>query len=96
MQLAHRACAHSGAQRSCHIFAPKLPASGHRLAHAAQVYRGHEVLKTLIRAYWSPAHTTAQRYLYTGDPSGTICIYGALLLPHGAPVHLRTGIQQPL
>ena len=34
------------------------------------------MLQTLIRAYWSPAHTTAQRYLYTGDPNGTIFIYG--------------------
>ena len=49
----------------------------HSHNHAVMTYRGHEVLQTLIRAYWSPAHSTAQRYLYTGDPNGHITIYGA-------------------
>lgn len=30
-------------------------------------YRGHEVLNTLIRAYFSPAATTGQRYIYSGS-----------------------------
>ena len=50
----------------------------HSRNHAVMTYRGHEVLQTLIRAYWSPAHSTAQRYLYTGDPNGHITIYGGL------------------
>jgi WD repeat-containing protein 23 len=29
-------------------------------------YRGHAVLQTLIRAYFSPARTTGQRYIYSG------------------------------
>ena len=35
-------------------------------------YRGHTVLQTLIRCHFSPAHTTAQRYIYTGCASGSI------------------------
>ena len=55
----------------------------HSHNHAVMTYRGHEVLQTLIRAYWSPAHSTAQRYLYTGDPNGHVTIYGALSLGAG-------------
>ena len=40
-------------------------------------YRGHTVLQTLIRCRFSPAHTTAQRYIYTGCASGSV--YGKLL-----------------
>ena len=49
-------------------------------------YRGHTVLQTLIRCRFSPAHTTAQRYIYTGCASGSVfgkysrlffCIYSA-------------------
>lgn len=47
-------------------------------------YRGgHSVLKTLIRSRFSPATTTAQRYIYTGSADGACAIYeastGALL-----------------
>ena len=35
-------------------------------------YRGHTVLQTLIRCHFSPAHTTAQRYIYTGCASGSV------------------------
>ena len=35
-------------------------------------YRGHTVLQTLIRCRFSPAHTTAQRYIYTGCASGSV------------------------
>ena len=52
-------------------------------------YRGHTVLQTLIRCRFSPAHTTAQRYIYTGCASGSVfgkysrlfaCIYSAYLI----------------
>lgn len=39
-------------------------------------YRGHSVLSTLIRAYWSPAATTGQRFVYTGSADGSVWIYG--------------------
>mmetsp|Transcript_16905 Transcript_16905/g.59112 ORF Transcript_16905/g.59112 Transcript_16905/m.59112 type:complete len:689 (-) Transcript_16905:185-2251(-) len=42
------------------------------------IYRGHQVTSTLIRAYFSPAATTGQRYVYTGSADGNVYIYDAL------------------
>ena len=39
-------------------------------------YRGHSVLRTLIRCYFSPSSTTGQRYLYTGSEDGKIHVFG--------------------
>lgn len=39
-------------------------------------YRGHRVLATLIRAYFSPMHTTAQRFIYAGSADGSVYIFG--------------------
>lgn len=33
-------------------------------------YRGHKVFQTLIRAGFSPAETTGQKYIYTGSYDG--------------------------
>ncbi|GAB6029064.1 DDB1- and CUL4-associated factor 11 [Chamberlinius hualienensis] len=41
-------------------------------------YKGHRVLRTLIRCHFSPAFTTGQRYIYTGCASGCILIYDIL------------------
>lgn len=41
-------------------------------------YRGHRVAKTLIRAKFSPAVTTGNRYIYTGCASGRVIIYDTL------------------
>lgn len=35
-------------------------------------YRGHIVIKTLIRCRFSPAETTGQRYIYTGCGIGRV------------------------
>lgn len=35
-------------------------------------YRGHAVLRTLIRCNFSPVETTSQRYLYSGSSDGKI------------------------
>ncbi|KAI8823494.1 WD repeat protein [Fimicolochytrium jonesii] len=40
-----------------------------------QTYTGHSVLKTLIRCHFSPAHSTGQRYVYTGSTDGKIRIF---------------------
>ncbi|KAF8062665.1 LEC14B protein [Scenedesmus sp. PABB004] len=52
------------------------PASGYNVRHPRDVslmaYRGHGVLQTLVRAYFSPAHTTGQRYVYAGSADGTV------------------------
>ena len=45
---------------------------------SVQTFRGHTVLQTLIRAYFSPAHSTGQRFVYTGSADGTVRIYGKL------------------
>lgn len=38
-------------------------------------YRGHSVLKTLIRCHFSPPGSSNSRYLYTGSADGTVFIY---------------------
>lgn len=45
---------------------------------SVMTYRGHTVLKTLIRCRFSPAHTTGQRYIYTGCAAGRVVIYDSL------------------
>ena len=42
---------------------------------SVSTYIGHTVISTLCRAYWSPLHSTGQRYIYTGCATGTIHIY---------------------
>ena len=41
-------------------------------------YMGHRVLETLIRCRFSPAHSTGQRYVYSGSQDGDIWIYDTL------------------
>ena len=56
-------------------------------------YRGHKVLTTLIRAYFSPLHTTAQRFIYAGSADGSVYIYGeAMHLDLGLIVHTGVGV----
>lgn len=38
-------------------------------------YRGHSVLRTLIRCYFSPACSTGQKYIYTGSHDTCVYIY---------------------
>lgn len=45
---------------------------------SVMTYRGHRVQKSLIRAKFSPAATTGQRYIYTGCGTGRLIIYDAL------------------
>ena len=39
---------------------------------SVMTYRGHRVSKTLLRARFSPALQTGQRYIYTGCSTGRI------------------------
>jgi len=39
----------------------------HRDDNSVQTYRGHSVYHTLIRARFSPARTTGEKYIYTGS-----------------------------
>ncbi|XP_055644897.1 DDB1- and CUL4-associated factor 11 [Toxorhynchites rutilus septentrionalis] len=45
---------------------------------SVMTYRGHRVQKSLIRAKFSPAATTGQRYIYTGCGTGRLIIYDTL------------------
>ena len=38
-------------------------------------FRGHRVLKTLIRCHFSPPNSTDSRYVYTGSEDGSVYIY---------------------
>lgn len=38
-------------------------------------YRGHAVARTLIRARFSPLHSTGQRYIYSGAVDGSVFVY---------------------
>lgn len=38
-------------------------------------YRGHRVLKTLIRCHFSPPGSTDARYVYTGSADGSVYVY---------------------
>ncbi|KAI9825987.1 MAG: hypothetical protein M1819_007488 [Sarea resinae] len=38
-------------------------------------FRGHKVLKTLIRCHFSPPGSTDSRYVYTGSEDGSVYIY---------------------
>ena len=52
-------------------------------------YRGHSVMQTLIRAYFSPADTTGQRFIYAGSADGAVHVWGETLLLWRLPfVHL--------
>jgi hypothetical protein len=60
-------------------------------------YRGHAVLRTLIRCHFSPAETTGGQYIYSGSADGRIHVRVAdmllALLPFHSPgfVALRSG-----
>ncbi|KAJ8767549.1 hypothetical protein K2173_017618 [Erythroxylum novogranatense] len=56
-------------------------------------YKGHSVLRTLIRCHFSPEYSTGQRYIYTGSSDASVYIYDlvtgaevARLDFHDAPV----------
>uniref|UniRef100_A0A1D1YB10 LEC14B homolog n=1 Tax=Anthurium amnicola TaxID=1678845 RepID=A0A1D1YB10_9ARAE len=55
------------------------PAKAKLLRHPSDqslaTYRGHSVLRTLIRCYFSPAYSTGQRYIYTGSSDNCVYIY---------------------
>ncbi|KAI9701726.1 MAG: hypothetical protein M1820_006354 [Bogoriella megaspora] len=38
-------------------------------------FRGHSVLKTLIRCHFSPPNSTDSRYVYTGSSDGNVYVY---------------------
>ncbi|KAK4477960.1 hypothetical protein RD792_017225 [Penstemon davidsonii] len=41
-------------------------------------YKGHTVLRTLIRCYFSPAYSTGQKYIYTGSTDSSVYVYDVI------------------
>ncbi|KZV94574.1 WD40 repeat-like protein [Exidia glandulosa HHB12029] len=54
---------------------PRLRQKSHPMDCSVMHYRGHEVLRTLIRCHFSPAETTGQNYIYSGGSNGQIHIW---------------------
>jgi hypothetical protein len=51
---------------------PKLKRAAHPHDCSVMAYRGHAVLRTLIRCHFSPAETTGGQYIYSGSADGKI------------------------
>jgi hypothetical protein len=51
---------------------PKPRYAAHPQDCSVMTYRGHSVLRTLIRCHFSPAETTGSHYLYSGSADGQI------------------------
>ncbi|XP_026438120.1 LEC14B homolog [Papaver somniferum] len=49
--------------------------SRHPYDQSLSTYKGHSVLRTLIRCYFSPVHSTGQKYIYTGSNDSSVYIY---------------------
>ncbi|KAK3164407.1 hypothetical protein QOZ80_1AG0017480 [Eleusine coracana subsp. coracana] len=47
----------------------------HLYDQSLATFRGHSVLRTLICCYFSPMHSTGQRYIYTGSSDQCVYIY---------------------
>ncbi|GMH08350.1 hypothetical protein Nepgr_010190 [Nepenthes gracilis] len=65
----------------------KLKDKKHPNDQSLATYKGHSVLQTLIRCYFSPAYSTGQKYIYTGSNDASVYIYdlvsGALVAKLG-------------
>eukprot|EP00730_Choanoeca_flexa_P005688 TRINITY_DN12002_c0_g2_i5.p1 TRINITY_DN12002_c0_g2~~TRINITY_DN12002_c0_g2_i5.p1 ORF type:complete len:542 (+),score=98.43 TRINITY_DN12002_c0_g2_i5:90-1715(+) len=53
---------------------------------------GHSVHRTLIRARFSPAHCTGQRYIYSGSGDGVVAIYDILTGEVVQRLHVHSAI----
>ncbi|KAJ3509695.1 hypothetical protein NLJ89_g5084 [Agrocybe chaxingu] len=54
---------------------PKPRYQAHPKDCSVMTYRGHAVLRTLIRCHFSPAETTGSQYIYSGSADGRIHIW---------------------
>jgi len=74
-----------GAVLTCAVGSGKVLINQHRYPHyprpkydahpqdcSVMTYRGHSVLRTLIRCHFSPGETTGGQYLYSGSADGRI------------------------
>ncbi|XP_010522675.1 PREDICTED: LEC14B protein [Tarenaya hassleriana] len=56
-------------------YPPEAQDMRHPYDQSVATYKGHSVLRTLIRCYFSPSYSTGQRYIYTGSNDGCVYIY---------------------
>ncbi|KAF8899131.1 WD40-repeat-containing domain protein [Infundibulicybe gibba] len=54
---------------------PRPKYAAHPQDCSVMTYRGHSVLRTLIRCHFSPAETTGGQYLYSGSADGKIHVW---------------------
>ncbi|KVH94465.1 WD40 repeat-containing protein [Cynara cardunculus var. scolymus] len=47
----------------------------HPCDQSVATYKGHSVLRTLIRCYFSPEYGTGQKYIYTGSHDSCVYVY---------------------
>ncbi|KAI3678975.1 hypothetical protein L6452_38279 [Arctium lappa] len=47
----------------------------HPCDQSVATYKGHSVLRTLIRCYFSPEYSTGQKYIYTGSHDSCVYVY---------------------
>ena len=50
----------------------------HKHDCSVMTYRGHRVLMTLIRCYFSPSSTTGQQFVYSGSADGGVYVYDSV------------------
>ncbi|CAL0300564.1 unnamed protein product [Lupinus luteus] len=74
-------------------YPPQAKDLNHPCDQSVSTYRGHSVLRTLIRCYFSPAFSTGQKYIYTGSHNACVYVYDlvsgdqvATLKHHKSPV----------
>ena len=60
------------------VLAEVLQQMVHSQDQSVMTYKGHRVLQTLCRAYFSPVETTDARFIYVGSFDGSIKIYDVL------------------
>ncbi|KAK3041421.1 hypothetical protein RJ639_000398 [Escallonia herrerae] len=56
-------------------YPPRARDLKHPCDQSVATYKGHSVLRTLIRCYFSPAYSTGQKYIYTGSHDKCVYIY---------------------
>ncbi|KAF3541274.1 hypothetical protein F2Q69_00021595 [Brassica cretica] len=59
----------------CMEYPPESINLKHPFDQSVSTYKGHSVLRTLIRCYFSPLHSTGQKYIYTGSNDSSVYIY---------------------
>lgn len=56
-------------------YPPQARSLKHPNDQSIATYKGHSVLRTLIRCYFSPEYSTGQKYIYTGSHDSCVYIY---------------------